>query len=149
MDELDAQQRHGGALRRLRHATRALNRWLGADELQRWVLGLPFVDKLDALPAAPLVWRFAIRCPPLGVSSVLLLTGGFASHEPARSSLTSDRMYAAGTLINALRVAVVPQRGPAASRVARKRPARFAVSCDAFSAPADNRRRRTRTLSND
>lgn len=81
-----------GPGRRLRGATRALQRWLALeedfadeheliDELHRWVLGLPFVEELNAVPSAPHVRRFAVCCPFLGCSSVLLLTGRFGTDE--------------------------------------------------------------------
>lgn len=47
------------------------------DELQRWALGLPFVEELGRVAAAPHVRRFAVDCPPLSCASVWLLTGGY------------------------------------------------------------------------
>jgi hypothetical protein len=85
-------QAPSGLGRRLRGATRALQRWLGLDEgfageqdligeLHRWVLGLPFVEEINPVPSAPHVRRFAVCCPFLGCSSVLLLTGRFGTDE--------------------------------------------------------------------
>ena len=88
-----------GPGRRLRGATRALQRRLGLedgadeqdllDELHRWVLGLPFVEELNPVPSAPHVRRFAVCCPFLGCSSVLLLTGRFGMDEPEHGDAVS------------------------------------------------------------
>jgi hypothetical protein len=45
------------------------------DELQRWVLSLPWVTRMDPPPAEPAVERFAVDCPPLGCRSVWVSIG--------------------------------------------------------------------------
>jgi hypothetical protein len=44
---------------------------------------LPFVEELEPVPSAPDLHRFAINCPPLSISAVWLLTGGFEPEVPA------------------------------------------------------------------
>jgi hypothetical protein len=54
------------------------------DELHRWVVGLPFVEELDAVTDAPEIRRFAVSCPLVDGGPVMLLTGALATGDDAR-----------------------------------------------------------------
>jgi hypothetical protein len=72
--------RHAGG------ATRRAEPLAAADvleELERWVLSLPWVTRMDPVPGDASVDRFAVDCPPLDCLAVWLSIG--VGHEPIGS----------------------------------------------------------------
>jgi hypothetical protein len=70
---------HSGAA----HHAEPLARDDALDELERWVLSLPWVTRMDPVPGDSSVDRFAVDCPPLDCLAVWLSVG--SGHEPIGS----------------------------------------------------------------